>query len=59
MHAVCIAFMHARFRTPAIVLYFTKEMIIAHHPRTAGLMMVEPDKSTVTESLLEIGYVLG
>jgi hypothetical protein len=51
--------MHARFRTPAIVLYFTKEMIIAHHPRTAGLMMVEPDKSTVTESLLEIGYVLG
>jgi hypothetical protein len=56
---VMIAFFHPRFGIPAIVFYFPEKFVVFHHSRAARLVMVEPDKTAVTEFILETRNMFG
>jgi hypothetical protein len=50
MNTMSIAFMNAGLWTPTIVLNFSEKFIILHHPCTARFVMIQTDKSPISES---------
>ena len=59
VHAVLVAFRQARGRVPAIGLHLAEELVVHHHPRAAGPVMVQVDEATIAETPPEVRDGLG
>ena len=54
-----IAFLHAHGRIPTVVLYLPEKLIVLHHPRAAGLVMLQMYEAAVAELLTPARQMLG
>lgn len=60
MHLLVIAFVHARFGTPAVVFHLAeKPSVIADHPRATGFVMIELNETAVPEFFFPVRDVFG
>jgi hypothetical protein len=53
-----IAFFHAHCRVPAVILYLSEELIILHHTRAAGLVMLQMYEAPIAKLLTPARQVL-
>ena len=52
---VLAAILQSSFWAPTVVFDLTKELLGAHHARTAGFMVLEADPFTVPIALMKVG----